>query len=142
MLKCTNYGGKKLPDSTGLGMALSHGQGVNQRGDKARAIGPGRYGMGVISSGISSCIRTITSITCPLVISVGCVNRVTWGHVIFFGATDNANASRVTWGTQRNDCYLCCTYATPKHQNKEFYEVFPLRMNLKRFLRHLNIVEA
>ena len=30
----------------------SHGQGLNQRGDKARAIGPGRYGMGVISSGI------------------------------------------------------------------------------------------
>ena len=30
----------------------SHGQGLNQRGDKARAIGPGRYGMGVIHRGL------------------------------------------------------------------------------------------
>ena len=53
----------------------SHGQGLNQRGDKARAIGPGRYGMGVISSGISSCIRANTSITCP---------QVLWIHVDVF----------------------------------------------------------
>ena len=49
----------------------SHGQGLNQRGDKARAIGPGRYGMGVISNGINGYNRALTNtanFTCPLVL--------------------------------------------------------------------------
>ena len=61
----------------------SHGQGLNQRGDKARAIGPGRYGMGVIRSGSNSCNRAITNTTsfsCPLVLSL----RFTSASSVFY----------------------------------------------------------